>query len=338
VAEYSCDDPSCTAALGPDLVVQSDPTPAPPIVPGTRIKAGGEVSFPDITITNEGVDGVCGTVDAPRPCGDARAHEWAVYASTEPDFSKVPRWDCGADDCDPLSGEISGTVKLNDDPAARAVTVLLSTGNDGELPFGGTETAAVGSLTIPANIPRTNGDGTGTYYLHFYDDRGRIVNELDETNNDWTEGPIIVEAPGYGFLGLQTPCSGTTCDKSGAVVLAWQFIDGVVPVDSVSTLPRLKFHDDCPAPLGPDGYPSGDIVASSAPDPTDTTTGSSGWQYFPNPGMSRPQYTWQFNFDATGLARGSCYSMYVEVPDTGQVIGSTEEGLEPFGPFFITPR
>jgi hypothetical protein len=54
--------------------------------------------------------------------------------------------------------------------------------------------------------------------------------------------------------------------------------------------------------------------------------------------MSRPQYTWQFNFDATGLVRGTCYSMYVEVPDTGQVIGSTEEGLEPFGPFFVTPR
>ena len=40
------------------------------------------------------------------------------------------------------------------------------------------------------------------------------MNELDETNNDWTEGPIIVEAPGYGFLGLQTPCTGTTCNKT----------------------------------------------------------------------------------------------------------------------------
>ncbi len=36
VAEYSCDDPTCTAALGPDLVVQVDPAPIPPIGPGTR--------------------------------------------------------------------------------------------------------------------------------------------------------------------------------------------------------------------------------------------------------------------------------------------------------------
>ncbi len=333
VAEYSCDDPSCTAALGPDLVVQSDPEPTPPIVPHTRVQAGGEVSFPDITITNDGVDGVCGTVDEPRQCGDARAHEWAVYASTEADFSKVPRWECGEGDCS--SGQISGTLKLNDDPAAGPVTVLLKTDTHGALPVEGEETAIVGSLTIPASIPRTDNHGTGTYYLHFYDDRGRIVNELDETNNSWTEGPIIVEAPGYGFLGLQTPCDGQTCDKSGAVVLAWQFTDGSVPVDSGSTLPRLSFYSGCPANPGP---PTGEIVASSAPDPTNTTTGSSGWQYFPDPGMSRPQYTWQFNFDASGLARGACYSMYVEVPDTGQVIGSTQEGLEPFGPFYVTPR
>jgi hypothetical protein len=338
VAEYSCDDPSCTAALGPDLVVQTDPSPAPPIVPDTRVKAGEQVSFPDITITNEGVDGQCGTEEVPRACGDARAHAWAVYASSEPEFGLVPRWDCGVDDCDPLSGEISGTVKLNDDPAAGTVTVLLATGSHGELAFGGTETATVGSLTIPANIPRTNSDGTGTYYLHFYDDRGRIVNELDETNNDWTEGPIIVESPGYGFLGLQTPCDGDTCDKTGAVVLAWQFTNGSVPVDSGSTLPRLAFYGGCPAPLGTDGYPSGTLLASSSPDPADTSTGASGWQYFPDPGAVRPQYTWQFNFDATGLERGSCYSMYVEVPDTGQVIGSTEPELQPFGPFSITPR
>jgi hypothetical protein len=54
--------------------------------------------------------------------------------------------------------------------------------------------------------------------------------------------------------------------------------------------------------------------------------------------MARPLYSWQFNFDATGLARGACYSMYVEVPGTGQVIGSTEPQLRPFGPFLITAR
>jgi hypothetical protein len=337
VAEYSCDDPSCTAALGPDLVVQTDPAPDPPIVPDTRVKAGTAVPFPTVTLSNDGVDGECGTPDEPRPCGDARPHQWAVYASTEADFDLVPRWDCSVDDC--ATGQISGTVKENADPTDGAVvTVLLATGDHGELGVGGVETAVVGDLAIPATLPRTDPNGTGTYYLHFYDDRGRIVNELDETNNHWTEGPIIVESPGYGFLGLQTPCDGQTCDKTGAVVLAWQFTDGQAPVDSGETLPRLAFYDGCPAPTDADGIPTGALLASSAPDPTDTTTGSSGWQYFPDPGMTRPQYTWQFNFDATGLVRGVCYSMYVEIPDTGQVIGSTEEGLEPFGPFYITPR
>ncbi len=66
----------------------------------------------------------------------------------------------------------------------------------------------VGSLTIPANIPRPN-NGTGTYYLHFYDDRGRLVNELDETNNHWTEGPIIVEAPAAtGSSACRRPAPG----------------------------------------------------------------------------------------------------------------------------------
>ena len=54
--------------------------------------------------------------------------------------------------------------------------------------------------------------------------------------------------------------------------------------------------------------------------------------------MSRPQYSWQFNFDSTGLPRGTCYTMYVEVPGTGQVIGSATPGLLPFGPFKITPQ
>jgi hypothetical protein len=290
---------------------------------------------------NEGVDGQCGTEADPRACGDARAHEWAAYASTAPTFDAVPKWNCAVDDCSPLSGEthVSGTAKLNDDPTKGPVTVLLEAApHPGPLPVGGTEEAVVGSLTIPASVPRTNSDGTGTYYLHFYDDRGRIVNELDETNNHWTEGPVIVEAPGYGFLGLQSPCTGTTCDKTGTLPLAWQLTNGSTPVDSVSTLPRIKFYGSCPTPLGPDGYPSGPILASSAPNAADLTSGASGWQYFASTGMIRPQYSWQFNFDATGLPRGTCYSMYVEVPATGQEIGSTKPELKPFGPFFVTPR
>jgi hypothetical protein len=340
VAEYSCDDPSCTAALGPDLVVRVDPPPSPSVAP-TRVKAGAQVSFPTVTLRNEGVDGQCGTEAAPRPCGDARAHEWEVYASSEPDFGKLPRWNCSVDACAKPGGGayVSGTIKENLDPTKGTVTVSLKTGSHATpLPVGGVEQAAVGSLTVLSTIPRTNPDGTGTYYLHFYDDRQRIVNELDETNNHWTEGPIVVEAPGYGFgfLGLQTPCSGMTCDKTGTLPLAWQFTNGSTPVNSVSSLPRLKFYAGCPAPLGADGYPSAAPLASSAPNAEDLTSGGSGWQYFAVAG-GRPQYSWQFNFDATGLPRGTCYSMYVEVPDTGQEVGSTT-ALKPFGPFRITPR
>ena len=334
VAEYSCDDPSCTAALGPDLVVQTEPVPSPSVNP-TRVKAGQQVAFPTLAITNEGVDGECGTAEVPRRCGDAREHAWAVYASTEANFDKLPRWDCRGDSC---GTNVSGTIKENANPSAGTVTIRLASGDHAALSAGFSEEAVVGSLTIPATIPRTNADGTGMYYLHFYDDHRRIVNELDETNNDWREGPIVVEAPGYGFLGLQTPCTGTTCDKTGTMPLAWQFTSGTTPVDTVSALPRLKFYASCPAPVGSNGYPSGTLLASSAPNAADLTSGASGWQYFANVGMARPQYSWQFNFDATGLPRGTCYSMYVEVPATGQIIGSTKPELKPFGPFLITPR
>jgi hypothetical protein len=332
VAEYSCDDPSCTAALGPDLVVQTEPVPAPSVNP-TRVKAGQPVAFPTLAITNEGVDGECGTVEVPRRCGDAREHAWAVYASTESDFEELPRWDCRVEEC---GTNVSGTIKENANPSAGTVTIRLASGTHAALSAGSSEEAVVGSLTIPATIPRTNADGTGTYYLHFYDDHRRIVNELDETNNDWREGPIVVEAPGYGFLGLQTPCTGTTCDKTGAMPLAWQFTNGSTPVDSASTPPQVKFFSGCPVGGYPAGYPSSPVATSSPAE--DITSGSSGWQYFPSAGMSRPQYTWQLNFDATGLPRGSCYSLWVEVPGTGQVIGSTKPELQPFGPFRITPR
>ena len=336
VAEYSCDSPSCTAALGPDLVVQRIPAPTPSIVPNSHVKAGQQVTFPTVTVQNLGVDGQCGTDTNPKPCGDAGTHEWAVYASTEADFTKVPRWNCRVDTC---GTNISGTIKLNSDPTKGVVTVLLtSASHPGPVSVGTPETAG-GVLTIPATIPRNNTNGTGTYYLHFYDDRGRIVNELDETNNDWREGPIVVEAPGYGFLGLQTPCTGTTCTKTGTMPLAWQFTNGSTPADSVSTLPRLQFYAGCPVPLNTStGYPLAGALASSAPNAADLTSGASGWQYFANVGMSRPQYSWQFNFDSTGLPRGTCYSMYVEVPAYGQVVGSTTPGLKPFGPFTITPQ
>ena len=229
-------------------------------------------------------------------------------------------------------------MKLNDDPEAGAVTVLLATGSHDELGFGDIETAVVGDLTIPADIPRTDDDGTGTYYLHFYDDRGRIVNELDETNNSWTEGPIVVESSG---VRIPRPADALRRDdvrqeRRGRPRLAvhrWLGADrqrlDAPAAERSSTAARRPWvrtatrpEPSWRAPLRPDGHHH--------------------WlqrlEVLSHAGMSRPQYTWQFNFDATGLTRGSCYSMYVEVPDIGQVIGSSEEGLEPFGPFSITPR
>jgi hypothetical protein len=337
VMGYSCTDPSCVSALGPDLAVQTNPAPSP--VSPTTVKAGGSVAFPTISIKNIGIDGNCGTATNPIHCGDAAAHQWAVYASTQSSFDNLAR-------------DASGRILVNTNPAAGAITIQLAVGDEPKLPCtvsatappncdGQTETAAVGSVTFPTSIPLLNANGTGTYYLHFYDDWKRSVNELDESNNDWTSSAITVLPPGYGFLGLQTPCSGTTCTKTGTLPIAWQFTQAPgsnIVIDSVSTLPRVKFYASCPAPVDANGYPTGPILATTVPNANDLTSGSSGWQYFPNTGMTRPQFTWQLNFDSTGLARGVCYSMWIEVPGTNQVIGSTDPKLKPFGPFRITPQ
>ncbi len=121
--------------------------------PGSR--PGDRSSFPTVTLTNEGVDGQCGTEASPKPCGDARAHEWAVYASTEADFDKLPRWNCSVDDCTRRGrAYISGTVKLNDNPANGNRHVAAEDREPRHaLPVGGTEEAVVGSLTIPADTP-----------------------------------------------------------------------------------------------------------------------------------------------------------------------------------------
>ena len=115
VAEYSCDDPSCTAALGPDLVVQASPAPTPSVNP-TRVKAGQQVTFPTVTITNEGVDGRVrhrrgAEAVRRRPgarVGGVRVHRGGLQQA-------CPRWDCSGRR--PAGRNISGTVKLNDNPA-----------------------------------------------------------------------------------------------------------------------------------------------------------------------------------------------------------------------------
>jgi hypothetical protein len=297
------------------------------------------VTFPtgSVTVTNIGKD--CANGD---PCGTVQPHRWGIYLSTATTAAALPRYAAG-DTCPfaDVSRCVPGMIKenLTDNVNSKITTLLLS----GQLPTtvlaGGTESVTPQSVQIPSNIPRLNADGTGTYYAYLYIDDQRVVSELNEDNNIVQGGPITVRASGYGFLGLQTPCSGMTCTKTGTMPLAWQFTRGSVAVDSVSALPRLKFWSGCPYPnVDSSGYPNNPALASSAPNPTDLTSGSSGWQYFPNPGTGRPQYTWQFNFDATGLARGSCYTMWIEIPATSQVVGSPNPALRPFGPFSITPQ
>jgi len=338
VAEYACKTESCIAASGPDLAVPDPPAPPATSVAPTDVRAGAAVTFPtaDVTVTNLGKD--CANGDA---CGTAQPHRWGIYLSTAASAADLQRYAAG-DSCpypeDPTRC-VPGMIKENLTDFTKKVTTRLATGSFPELAAGGTEIVTPQGVQIPGGIPRLNADGTGTYYLYLYIDDQRVVSELDEDNNIVQGGPVIVRAPSFGFLGLQTPCTGMTCDKTGTMPLAWQFTNGSLPVDSASSLPRLKFWNGCPAsPVDALGYPTGLPAASSAPNAADITSGASGWQYFPNPGMSRPQYTWQFNFDATKLPRGVCYTMWLEIPSTGQVVGAIDPLFRPFGPFSITPR
>ena len=175
-----------------------------------------------------------------------------------------------------MPGQISGTVKENTDPALGPVTVLLKTGEHDKLACvptasdnptcnGATESAAVGSVTIPASIPRTNADGTGTYYLHFYDDRGRVVNELDETNNDWSDGPITVDARALGSLACRRPAPDDV-QQDRRRLLAWRFAIGTVCLlTACLRRPRVKFYGGCPAPVGADSTRSGAVMATTEP-------------------------------------------------------------------------
>ncbi len=356
VAEYSCKTADCLQTFGPDLSVPTASGVSP-----TDVPAGAVVTFPtaSVTVTNVGKD--CSNGDR---CGTAQANRWGIYLSTATKAADLPRY-TATDQCAKTTPRqcVPGTIKQNLTDFTQPVTTLLSLANgqtatgalqqlvvdpardsSGNLiPCGdsGASCAYVASqsVQIPSTIPRRNADGTGTYYAYLYIDDQRVVSELNEDNNIVQGGPITVRAAGFGFLGLQTPCSGFTCDKTGTMPLAWQFTNGSRVEDTATNLPRLKFWPGCPyTNVDASGYPNTAQIASSAPNAADLTSGGSGWQYFPNPGMSRPQFSWQFNFDATGLPRGSCYTMWVEIPSTGQVVKPTDPNIKPFGPFSITPR
>ena len=311
VADYWCDGPNqgCTFVQdGPDLAAPSSAGVTPTTVP-----AGGAVTFPDAAqvVQNAGN----------RP---ALAHQVGFYISSAATASGLPRL-------------ANGTI---DTTTGAVYTRLLKSVPLAALDPGLSESIDPQALTIPGNIPLPGAGQTGTYYLYAYVDSTRVVSELDEDNNIIQGGPITVVAAGYGFIGLQTPCDPgqLSCTKSGAgaVPLAWQFSRGGVAVDSFANAPRLKFYQGCST-----------VVTANTPtllvaNPGDLSTGSSGFQYFPAAGTTRPQFTWQYNWERSDPASGAtligCYQLYIEVPSTGQVLGSSDPGLQPVGPITITLR
>jgi hypothetical protein len=304
VADYWCTSAQEGCAFdqdGPDLAVPETPSAG---VSPTRVRAGGMVTFPlgGVSIQNVGTQ-------------TAGPHRYGIYLSTAATVASIPR-------------SSDGTIQENPNGPG-VVTRLANFGDLAEVLASASELIAAQGVTIPADIPRLNADGTGTYYLYLYVDDRRRVNELDEENNIVQGGPITIDPAGYtGILGLFSPCSGLTCKKKtgSAFPLAFQLtFDGVTAVDSEDTQPRFKVY----APVGGacrTSFPADGSGFLFLADPTDASSGSSLWQYFTVAG-SRPAFTWQYNFQGKDPATGAslpigCYSFVVEVPSMSQTIGS----------------
>jgi hypothetical protein len=310
VSDYWCDGPNKGCNF-----VQNGPDLAAPVSAGvvpTTVPAGGTVTFPATAqlVPNSGN----------QPAGP---HTIGLYISAAATVAALPR-------------AANGTI---DTTSTTVYTRLLGTVSmSNVLAPGSSETLAPQTLIVPGNIPRTNPDQTGTYYLYAYDDSTRVVSEFDESNNILQGGPITVTAPGYGFIGLQTPCNvgQMTCTKNGAgaVPIAWQFSRWGVAVDSFVDKPRLRFYQGCTTTIT-EATPTL-LVAN----PGDLSTGGSGFQYFATAGLGRPQFTWQYNWDRTDpvthASLTGCYQLYIEVPSTGQMFRSATPGLGPIGPIRIT--
>jgi len=309
VADYWCDGPNkgCNFVQnGPDLVA-----PASAGVTPTKVSAGNAVTFPATaqTVTNAGNQ-------------PALSHQVGFYISAASTVAGLPR-------------AANGTI---DTTSTAVYTRLLQTVSMGPLAAGSSEILGPQTLTIPIDIPRPNPDQTGTYYLYAYVDSTRVVSEFNENNNIMQGGPITVLPPVYGFIGLQSPCNvgQLSCTKSGsgAVPIAWQFSQGGVAVDSSANPPRLKFYTGCTTQITASTTP----LAVASPD--NVSTGNSGFQYFATTGLTRPQWTWQYNWNRTDPVTGAnllgCYQLYIEVPSLGQVLGSTNPAVQPTGPILIT--
>lgn len=204
-----------------------------------------------------------------------------------------------------------------------STAVLLQT-----IPFtttlaaGTSEVIPAQTITIPSNIPRNPSTGTGTYYLLLYADNQNTVLESNENNNVGSAGPITVLHSLYGFLGLQTPCTGLTCtgNAGSSNPLAWQFTDGTgTPVDSPDSLPEIWiYRASCTT------WAQGSLLSDGKPgDP-----GTSSWQY---PVPNRPAFTWQFNWKDSNATAG-CYLAFIGSRASGQ----TSPNGNAFGPVKFT--
>jgi hypothetical protein len=177
------------------------------------------------------------------------------------------------------------------------------------------------TLTIPAGIQRDPTTGIGNYYLYLFADNQNVVIESNEANNIGRSAQISVYGPAYGFLGLQTPCSGPTCtgNAGSSNPLAWQFTLAGVAIASANARPEIWiYRSSCTA------WTAGTLLSDGTPE----DPGSSSWQYEPS---GRPAFTWQFNWKDP-KAKAGCYLVYFGSRATGQTVPNGTA----FGPIRFT--
>ena len=304
VADYWCTSAAegCAFAQnGPDLAVPDPPAnPATNVTP-TTVRAGQAVTFPvnAASVFNVGNQ-------------PAKEHRVGYYISAATSIATLPR-------------RSNGTI----DTSSSIYTRLLKDVAMPPLEPGNSETVGSQSLTIPPDIPRPN-NGQGTYFLYAFVDDLRLVNELNEDNNIIQGGPITVVAAGYtGIIGLFSPCSGLSCQKSAgsALPIAFQLtLDGTTAANSQVTKPRFRVYAPGPGGACRTNVPSDGSGYLFLADDDNVSSGNSLWQYFATSG-TRPAFTWQYNFQGKNPTTGAtlptgCYSFFLEIPAFGQTVAS----------------
>jgi VCBS repeat-containing protein len=164
-----------------------------------------------------------------------------------------------------------------------------------------------GTITLNAN-----GAFSYTPAATFYGSDSFVYRASDGTLSTSATVTITVNRQVYGFIGVQNlPPSGSKMFTRGsAIPLRWQFtLEGVV-YNSVNANPQVVIVSS-----------TGAVVYGGTP----SDPGSSSFQ----PPTASNGYTWQFNWQTTGLAAGT-YRIYVGSEQTGQIYPSAA-----FGPFEV---